>query len=96
MGVKDQGDTSAINSFTCHESLPDDRMYPINPITHENAAANPNNTTMPRTGILPHCTGPWTREPVSIWRLTRTETRMTVKVVKACGDVRPTRTFAGR
>ena len=38
-GVKAQGETSAISSFTCHDNRPDERMYPMRPITHVKAPA---------------------------------------------------------
>ena len=64
-GVKAQGETSAISSFTCHPNRPADRIYPINPITQEKVAATPNNATIPRTEIPPHWMGPSNRRSPS-------------------------------
>jgi len=57
-GVKAHGETSAITSLTCQDNRPEERMYPMRPMTHVKAPARPNKTTIPRTEIFPHCIGP--------------------------------------
>ena len=71
-------------------------MNPINPMTQVNAMPRRNNVTCPRTGTLPHTTGPKECAPFNISLFVSSPTDKAVNVLSACGRERPMRILAGR